>query len=770
MILEYYDDRNREYFRGGERTNPDKLGINASAINYTKIHKIPIYLTGYYELDETGERDNPLEHITHFTGRILGHAREGALNKDYKTAHRNFKIVNVEEKKWETETIEKIFPRTGVFSSYNSTQEVPTSHGLDILKTCVNYTPSAFDKERNDAYANNPINLLNKNNNKKSRNDDDDDDDNDMRGLVGGASYSRHNERTGSVPTELNAFNLYTSAGIIDPVTQIISDRGIQCLERLFKIHKHCNQYFRGNSRSPWEGGFNQFLQESSGNGSITSSATGVDSWNGADVRFAKGLVLPTDEDEILRTFGSGAGSLKSLVRILKNQVADGDFSINGTESNLFDEEWTTITDDDEKAFLILSTKVYIALTKYSNATNVKAALDKAISALEDITTRLSVKPKGLNNYLRDVKNKTKTPSVHAPELVKVSDASIGGYKRKGMSDVLLADSHPSKRTSTSVTTYSGGGNSDQNISESAIHQLLLNIPLTRSFFKLCINHDLPFPLSFMGFRTFSMGAQPIIAVVKGVATGVHIVDKAEVHYVRNPDTADLRVGTVLTNVTLIHDKTNIVLSPDSVPTRYVGGGNVKAWDFETHGRIYSRNDNRTASIHWVVVPYSWRPAYHFTSKTEKMDENLYAPAAQVGDETTYPTAKTYDRDMWNWSRYYEDGHNLFSKLFYNSENPRNATIAVQEYQLLCSDNDGLIYADSIPSRLPFGPVMFNTHSISILINNIFYFNTNMYIYLLFYYYYYKQKYDPETLTPLFGLTQEFTGNGLIGSGNRMSH
>jgi hypothetical protein len=85
---------------------------------------------------------------------------------------------------------------------------------------------------------------------------------------------------------------------------------------------------------------------------------------------------------------------------------------------------------------------------------------------------------------------------------------------------------------------------------------------------------------------------------------------------------------------------------------------------------------------------------------------------------------------MWQFSRWYEQGHHPFSRDLYESKNPRNAIVALQENVKVCVDQEGLIFDDGPePSRLPFG-----------------------------------QRIDPEKMEALCGLTLEFSAGNIITS------
>jgi hypothetical protein len=121
----------------------------------------------------------------------------------------------------------------------------------------------------------------------------------------------------------------------------------------------------------------------------------------------------------------------------------------------------------------------------------------------------------------------------------------------------------------------------------------------------------------------------------------------------------------------MVTNPSNIEVALDAVPTRYLGGGDCKMWDYETQRDIYGYGNNQQASIHVIIVPAQWKPAHHFLSKTGTMDSDIYAPARSQTDYD-YPTAKIYDGsysglrpDPYYYANYCEQSTNNFSYIFF---------------------------------------------------------------------------------------------------------
>jgi hypothetical protein len=239
-----------------------------------------------------------------------------------------------------------------------------------------------------------------------------------------------------------------------------------------------------------------------------------------------------------------------------------------------------------------------------------------------------------------------------------------------------------------------------------------------------------PLPLGFLGYRTGQWGAQPIIAVPKGEKTGIHIIDKAEVAYARNVDDYNIRVNCLVSLVCLITGKSNLSIALDVMPTRYLGGMGTTLLIPDQHQTLYKSNQY-PADIAIVVTPYGWKPKHHFLDKTGRADKELYQPAVnQIGLD--YPTADIYS-PFWGWGSDRREGHHMFSlQQYWSEQGVRNATMAFRAAQEYCIDEKGALFGKKILGRTPLGL-------------------------------------DPDVkLMSSFSMTEEFTGNGFIGTGHKL--
>lgn len=539
-VLNYWDDRNREFYRSGS-TNKDELKSDASVVGYTKLYKIPIYITGYYKLDDTANSKNPLEHFFHFSGSsLMLPAEDDTLDEDYTSSSRSIKIVNLESKRWEVISLKRAFENCGIFnysSNNNQDYEIPTDHGRKILEVALGWTPS--DANNRKEYAN----------------------DKNVIGNDSRQSYDPYNNPFANmsddikssgkgIADEMNAHDLFDNAGILDRVVSIIDKR--EQYGVLYKLARDCQKYFNGS---------------------------------------------------------------------------------------------------------------------------------KANSALEQIT--------------------------ESDASADISDPSRVLTKRLGSRKRMI-----------------GTG-----IHFDVIKHHLKHIPLCKSFFDAMIANDIPFPGSFVNTRTFTFGTQPILSIVKGEQTGYNIIHHTSFSFNRNTDDDKIATKIELTRVTLIKNKDNLNMVEDAVPTRYISGGGIRLWDYNTQVSEWRKNQadsHLSGTMHVFFCPYKFKPKNFFLSKTGVMPDAIYAPAAQ-SMERDYPTAHIYNDDMWTFSNYANAENHMFSPTFYHSMNPRDSIIAFQEHQKLLNGDD------DIPSRLPFGPDM-----------------------------------DPKTMGALYGLTLEFNGGGgLLTTGHK---
>lgn len=683
LSMNRYDNHNREYYRSADESKPSNLKEDSSIVNRSTVFGVPMYVAGIYPVDDLG-RQNPLQHRLFVAERLELFPRDNIDIEKYKTKTRNIRVDDGEDKVKAEIQISAVFDKSAIFTSYD---DHPTDEGRNILEKLLRYTPGDAAKRLNDQLRQPMMDLFPEQNKE------------DKRHVEGpfGTRYKNDYMNNYSYPSHFNAHKLFESANEVHSAIKLIKRGGKEVIIKLVDLHTNFGNKLEGatsrwDSYEDWAG--TSFGPSKSAGRNYASTndntdeekANGIAYWiNGKPSESGSGKILPGDSDlNNLGATGDNFADLRDINNTINAILASGNAVNDEVRKTLrakFNAKWYNgnITNESALDALILNTFIYRFYQLRANA----PAPTQYISFVQALRESA---PSGFifENYGRGFAN-----GYDFNQMI-TDQAPLAGIGKRGFNNVETTNTY-SKRV----------GLSEQLPSDKHIEELLKNIPLCKPLFHFLLKNNITFPLSFLLFRTAIHNTQCVIAMLGGERTGLHIIEKAEIHYARNVDDSTIRTDAKFKSVCLIHTKENIEIAPDAFPTEYLGGYGVRLMDPQHHRDIY-QSTGKPADIFVCAVPYLWKPEYHFTDIRGKMDTNIYTAPVHTKEDLMYPTANEY-RGIWRWDEYVEDGHHMFSRQYYQSANERNATVFFRGSQYNCSDDSGLLFNDHVEGRTEYG-------------------------------------------------------------------
>lgn len=179
---------------------------------------------------------------------------------------------------------------------------------------------------------------------------------------------------------------------------------------------------------------------------------------------------------------------------------------------------------------------------------------------------------------------------------------------------------------------------------------ILRNIDLGEDhFFRLCIELDLPFPLSFILFRPLTeTRTGSMIMMRSGEETGCVVIKEGSLFFTRIDNTYSARVSGRFARRAIIRKKENIEILVNVRATAFLYGGGVSFWNASEENDITTYRDNpRAKDIFSCAVHIGWTDRSRATiDMTGRIHHALINQTNQT--EYQYPTAPIYSA-IWGW-------------------------------------------------------------------------------------------------------------------------
>jgi hypothetical protein len=193
------------------------------------------------------------------------------------------------------------------------------------------------------------------------------------------------------------------------------------------------------------------------------------------------------------------------------------------------------------------------------------------------------------------------------------------------------------------------GSGSCANMTRLDIEHELRNVRVDKyATWSTMIDHDIPFPMSFLLFRMhIHVKSGCMLFMKSGEETGSLVIKEASISFQRNTSAFSVYVSSRFDAGACIAKPQNIFRQQAMACTGYRGGAGTSLWNPQRDADKF-HNGDLTKDVFVMAVPYNYKPKDNWTDITGQMDAAYYASPGYRLSKPMFPTAEAY-RQVWQF-------------------------------------------------------------------------------------------------------------------------